>query len=148
MNFKNNICTTKEQSERLLDLGLRPGTADMYLEKPSLPDAGEYYIHAVTKNIDADHWFSARMNKDIIPAWSLSRLLELMPGSIDDMKQSSSPHHPELIKGTHGYVLSIRRRSFDCLVGTHIEDSPIECCVSIIDYLIENKKFNKEYLKS
>lgn len=29
MNFTSQICTTKEQSERLMDLGLKRGTADM-----------------------------------------------------------------------------------------------------------------------
>ena len=68
MSFKSNICTTKEQSQRLLSLGLQPKTADMYLEKSSLPEAGEYYIHALTRDINAGNWFSARMNRDIIPA--------------------------------------------------------------------------------
>ena len=29
MKFKSKICTTREQSERLLALGLKPETADM-----------------------------------------------------------------------------------------------------------------------
>ena len=29
MEFKSQICTTREQSKRLLALGLKPGTADM-----------------------------------------------------------------------------------------------------------------------
>ena len=29
MKFKSHICTTREQSKRLLALGLKPGTADM-----------------------------------------------------------------------------------------------------------------------
>lgn len=147
MSFKSNICTTKEQSQRLLSLGLQPKTADMYLEKSSLPEAGEYYIHALTRDINAGNWFSARMNRDIIPAWSLSRLLEMMPNEIPDPKPGFKSHHPELIKHSSGYNLSIRRYTADCLVGTHIEETPIECCVSMIDWLIRNRHFNKEYLK-
>ena len=30
MEFTSQICTTKEQSERLLDLGLKMETSDMY----------------------------------------------------------------------------------------------------------------------
>lgn len=147
MNFKNNICTTKEQSCRLLSLGLQPGTADMYLEKSSLPEAGDYYIHAITKGIDTNHWFSARMNRDIIPAWSLSRLLEMMPEYIADKRPGFPPYHTELIKHDSGYVISIRRYTSDCLVGTYIEESPIECCVSMIDWLVRNKHFDVNYLK-
>lgn len=142
-----NICTTKEQSLRLLFLGLNPGTADMYLEKSSLPEAGEYYIHVLTRDIDADNWFLARMNRDIIPAWSLSRLLEMLPEYIQDKRPGFLPYHSELIKYDDGYVISIRRHTADCLVGTHIENDPIECCVSMIDWLIQNGYSNKKYLK-
>ena len=31
-NFNSQICTTREQSERLLALGLRKETADMFIE--------------------------------------------------------------------------------------------------------------------
>lgn len=31
MNFKSQICTTREQSERLLTLGLKSKTADWYI---------------------------------------------------------------------------------------------------------------------
>ena len=147
MNFKSQICTTKEQSERLLSLGLQPGTADMYLKKSPLPKAGKYYIYVLIKDINVDNWFSERMNRDIIPAWSLSRLLEMMPNEIPDPKPGFKSHHPELIKHSSGYNLSIRRYTADCLVGTHIEETPIECCVSMIDWLIHNGHFNKEYLK-
>lgn len=147
MNFKSQICTTREQSKRLLSLGLQPGTADMYLEKSSLPEAGEYYIHAITKDINDGNWFSIRMNRDIIPAWSLSRLLEIMHEYIKDKRPGFPPYHSELIKHDSGYVLSIRRYTADCLVGTHIEETPIECCISMIDWLIHNGYFNKEYLK-
>lgn len=147
MNFKNNICTTKEQSLRLLSLGLQPKTADMYLEKSGCPEAGEYNIHTIATKIDAAHWFSVRMNRAIIPAWSLSRLIEMLPSKIPDPKPGFESHHPELIKHSSGYNLSIRRYTADCLVGTHIEETPIECCVSMIDWLIRNKHFDANYLK-
>lgn len=148
MEFNSKIATTREQSERLLALGLKLETADMYLEKCRLPEAGDYYLHTLPDGIDVKHWFSARMNRDIIPAWSLSRLLELLPVEVPDPKLGFEPHHPELIINTIGYIVSIRRATADCLIGTHIEDSPIESCVSIIGWLIRNKYFNKEYIKT
>lgn len=147
MDFNSRICTTKEQSERLLSCGVKPGTADMYLEKCRLPEAGDYYMHEVTEDVNPDNWFALRVNHDIIPTWSLSRLLKMLPGNIKDERPGFSPYHPELIKYDDGYVLSIRRHTADCLVGTHIESNPIECCVSMIDWLIHNGHFNKEYLK-
>ena len=146
MSFKSNICTTKEQSQRLLSLGLQPKTADMYLEKSSLPEAGEYYIHALTRDINAGNWFSARMNRDIIPAWSLSRLLEMMPNEIPDPKPGFKSHHPELIKYEDGYNFSVCRYTVDCFAGTPIENSPFDSCVSMIKWLIAKGYFSKEFL--
>lgn len=147
MEFNSKIATTKEQSQRLLALGLKAETADMYLEKCRLPEAGDYYLHTLPDGIDVKHWFSARMNRDIIPAWSLSRLWELLPVEVPDPKPEFRPHHPVLIKDKPGHVVSIRRHTADCLVGTYRESNPIECCVLIIDWLIKNKHFNKEYIK-
>lgn len=90
--------------------------------------------------------FDKIWGKDI-PAWSLSRLLEMLPNEVPDPKPGFEAHHPELIKHAFGYNLSIRRYTAYCLVGTHIEDTPIECCVSMIEWLIKNHHFNKEYLK-
>lgn len=112
-----------------------------------MPEAGNYYLHSLTRDIDPEHWFAARMNRDIIPAWSLARLIEMFPVEVPDPKSGFGPHHPELIKHELGYNLSIRRSTADCLVGTHIENDPIECCVSMIQWLIKHKCFDKEYLK-
>ncbi len=147
MKFINNIATTYEQSQRLLACGVKPGTADMYLEKSQLPEAGDYYLHSLTQDIDSEHWFAARMNRDIIPAWSLSRLIEMLPVEVPDPKPGFKSHHPELIKHKLGYNLSIRRGTADCLVGIHIEDNPIECCVSMIHWLIKHKHLDNKFLK-
>ena len=63
MEFNSQICTTKEQSERLLELGLKPETADCCLD-----DAieGIYSPMAVKKIFESQ-----------IPAWSLHRLMEI-----------------------------------------------------------------------
>ena len=89
MNFKSQIATNINQSWKLLNLGLKPCTADMYLEKSKTPEYGEYHLHTICEGIDPEHWFSVRMNRDITPAWSLDRLLELIPKSI---KQRHRPN--------------------------------------------------------
>ena len=55
LNFNSAICTSIEQSQRLLELGLKPETADMY--------------------IFDDEVYIGKPNVDDIPAWSLHRLL-------------------------------------------------------------------------
>lgn len=61
--FNSQICTTREQSQRLLALGLRKETADMAFIK-GIEDG--YIILAFPPQFEHD-----------IPAWSLDRLKEL-----------------------------------------------------------------------
>ena len=69
--FNSQICTTREQSERLLALGLKRETADMYYRTNG--------INAVTANDVIDLY-----EDDAIPAWSLHRLILLCKYNDDD----------------------------------------------------------------
>ena len=73
-NFKSQVCTTKEQSERLLALGLKKETADMYYR---FYDENTYEINPTWETI----WEDRKDYKKIIPAWSLHRLIELAYGN-------------------------------------------------------------------
>lgn len=64
MEFNSQICTTKEQSERLLALGLKRETADMGLAG-NIPIAIEDWKTQDTTLINS-------------PAWSLHRLIEIL----------------------------------------------------------------------
>lgn len=81
------------------------------------------------------------------PAWSLVRLLELLPYEIP-CDRSNVLHHPELIKYETGYNFSVCRYTVDCFAGTHIENSPFDSCVSMIKWLIAKGYFSKEYLSN
>lgn len=96
MDFTSQICTTEEQSERLLALGLKKETADMMLirkfsyllEEPyrvtiwdpqtlSLHDNFQEFIDSMTRNLKGiDKQY---VNNGYKPAWSLHRLLCLLP---------------------------------------------------------------------
>ena len=77
MDFTSQICTTKEQSERLLALGLKTETADMAYEyKPK---------HLADTDLDKDWVLVAHSPCGAdIPAWSLHRLIELSNTGIMD----------------------------------------------------------------
>ena len=64
-NFKSAICTSREQSERLLALGLKKETADMCHRTNGM---GIYFITAL----------NPLCNPNDIPAWSLGRLMSLI----------------------------------------------------------------------
>ena len=78
MKFNSQICTTREQSERLLALGLKKETSDMHHYKWS---EGYWDIQACPVRGSEPCY---------IPAWSLHRLIELsdigiMDSSIDNI---------------------------------------------------------------
>ena len=63
----SKICTSLDQSKRLIELGIDIKTADMYYWCGSDLNIGGY--NAIDEELD-------------IPAWSLSALLELLPDKI------------------------------------------------------------------
>lgn len=63
IEFKSQICTSVEQSKRLMDLGLKPETADCFHWNYS----GVNYVGNITEELEQDD----------IPAWSLHRLMEI-----------------------------------------------------------------------
>ena len=67
-NFKSQICTSIEQSERLLSLGLKKETADMAL---ILNESDKTYFARPRDYVCAEASTS-------IPAWSLGRLIEML----------------------------------------------------------------------
>ena len=70
-NFKSAICTSRVQSERLLALGLKKETADMWY-----PHFAKTYPIPLVDEV---------LTTDDIPAWSLHRLIELkQPNTIDN----------------------------------------------------------------
>ena len=76
--FNSQICTTKEQSQRLLDLGLKPETADMEL------------IHNIFSNTyEPLPKAFPTANKCEIPAWSLHRLIVILNPPIVEFAISS-----------------------------------------------------------
>ena len=107
LNFNSQICTTREQSERLLSLGLKKETADMWYPcfAPSFPIP-----------LTEDDYVMELSDEDDIPAWSLHRLMEM-----------TDPWE------------------YKNWIGEDIEndyDNMIQC----ISFLIDDRRFNKEYL--
>lgn len=89
-DFKSQICTDRDQSERLLALGLKKETADMVHYRSS--SMKEWGILATPWRDDCEGC------KCYFPAWSLHRLIEMMPKNI-------------AIDGDTAYPLQIQKRS-------------------------------------
>lgn len=130
--FKSQICTTKEQSEKLLALGLKKETADMYITNMSskgINYTDNWQIGSIPycKVMSFSFWGSnlLQLGKtawSIIPAWSLHRLMEIV------------------MKGDK--LGCITHNIHQNNVATYYE-----LVISSIEHLIKIDEFNKDYLE-
>ena len=122
MKFKSQICTTREQSERLIALGLKKETADMFWmeewkfnEKTNEPYFTGEYLESIKRS---NKWVDLR---DSIPAWSLHRIMSM--------------------------VYSCRAKKNGLRLAIIRYDNPFEDMIQQIEWLIKEGYFNKEYLE-
>lgn len=134
-NFKSSPCTSKEQSERLLLLGLKNETADM-----KYPCTREYYGGVLTEGTSSLPIIIDTEEDDIteydIPAWSLHRLLSMLP---DDA--------PKIYWILDGASITIEFEDDDTNFFYHKGDI-YKGVVDCIEWLIKEGYFNKEYLEN
>ena len=124
-NFNSQICTAIKQSERLLALGLNKETADMWY-----PHFAKNYPIPLVDEV---------LTTDDIPAWSLNRLIEMMP--FDVIPEGGFDNCFTLIKNyPKGY--SVEYDGFSYYHKENIYDTIIEG----IEHLIKEGYFNKKYL--
>ena len=119
--------TSKEQSKRLVEMGINPETADLsFYYKDDEPQIIEY---------------SKRNNKRFwIPCWSLVALLNLIPNF-------------ELITHDHKGVAGNYRESFieSGFYQTDFKTSLVDCAFEMVVYLLEcENQFGKDgtYMKT
>lgn len=121
LRFNSSICTSREQSERLLALGLKKETADMMyivlvkdFRGKDVPNAER--IYSLCTWYEETSMSVGLEKREYIPAWSLHRLIELL--------------------GLSKICLNI-----------DLYDSPYEEIIHRIDIFINTGVFNREYLK-
>ena len=130
LNFNSQICTTREQSERLLALGIKKETADMTIH---IKNDDGWYVTAepfYEWEDDMNTIPSLEETEPILPAWSLGKLIKLMPKTAIMHTQEGDAR------------IDIDMYAIEILVS----EDPIAEAVSIIEWLIEEGHFNKEYL--
>lgn len=120
LKFNSSVCTTREQSQRLLEMGLKPETADCmhsYLIKDFRGrEVAESDRHYYLSLFNQDEFQAVGLSQyEKIPAWSLHRLIEILDSPLIEFN-----------------VLSY---------------NPYEEIIAIISECIENGYISKEYLK-
>ena len=104
MKFNSQICTTREQSERLLSLGLKKETADCH-----------WAYHSVT----ATRYIVAHPCDGVgecIPAWSLHRLIEMIAGGCEEQMIFLPDPYDEIIEEIAGAIM------VDCFNKEYLEE--------------------------
>lgn len=138
MEFKSQIATTREQSEQLLALGLKTETADMSIP---IKDNPNLYCSARPYNDWNGYW---KHNRFVIPAWSLSQLLGMMPKTLE---QTNSPNADLDISSDRMYwFVTYEKLGYD-IKHQEMKRDLFDAVISMIQWLIDNGNFNTEYLK-
>lgn len=123
----NKICTTIEQSKKLIDLRINVNTADMYWW-----NCHGWKLSANPYTEEVKNGYK-KHELECIPAWSLSALLELIPDELQDN------HFLTLEKEKDEYCCcfeDINGNSFNHFFGNNAIDATLE----MIYWLIENNK--------
>lgn len=129
--FESQICTTKEQSEKLLALGLKKKTADMYYPmelEGELPKIADSFFGPVGKSL---------------PAWSLHRLVEMIPFTIWHTEHENSPRLEHTFWFSKYAPNYNSNEDIDFREYPNLYDNIIDC----IEWLINEGYFNKNYLE-
>ena len=78
----NKICTSLEQSQKLIELGIDVNTSDMFYADLLVDGNHKYNLHPLESycfNTFEETKLRTSKNLSFIPAWSLSALLSLIP---------------------------------------------------------------------
>lgn len=137
----NKICTSIEQSKKLIELGLDVETADMVYSTPMMThyeECDEYFrelpnykVIITRSNIIEDDKFDEPLpiHKDDIPAWSSTTLLGLMPNIINE---------PPCLTRHIGDTMWIC--CYQCIKSTKRYDDPIDAVFEMACWLLKNNR--------
>ena len=128
-NFKSQIATTIEQSERLIALGLKKETADMWY-----PHFAKTYPIPLADEV---------LTTDDIPAWSLERLIEMMPMTLIEDRVY---HEYWELNVTPIMVIYRNQDEPSEWIGECLGQGMYNNIIDCIEWLIKEGYFNKKYL--
>lgn len=164
----NQICTNKEQSSRLLEAGVRPETADMVLlyvddesniapwEDIRKDEKGKFFYdvygetYTLTESVllrdspDYDHSY-----QDDCPAWSLSKMIDMMPKSyqddIDGMIYYLSGNFVEFMYASDEIEDEEGDKTYTC-ANSFNKESLMDNVIDAIEWLIKEGHLDNKFL--
>lgn len=133
--MKNKICTSIEQSKKLIELGIDVNIADMYWEYDTFQ---KFYRLELFED-----GFPKTITKDDIPAWSLSALLKIIPSPLSFGYTSDClfslkkfPTFPK-DKSTQNFRFFA---DYPQSINSFTEKEPVDAVFKMLVWLKENKK--------
>ncbi len=156
--FKSQVATSVEQSKRLLELGLKKETADIHMTNMSgkgINYTDDWQIGSISYCDAVSFWDSTGLKLEktawsIIPAWSLHRLLCMLPKYV----------HIETYKYGRKYMVTLdltidsyqNVRYLEGVDESYYDKSfyandAYESICKAIEWLIKEGYFNKDYLE-
>lgn len=122
----NKICTSLEQSKKLIELGIDIDTADMFWKNGVCDKYIQCFTPFVSSGTNIDYDYD-------IPAWSLSTLLELIPTSIDEYTKDFSQLEITKCSVSYVYAMNNLRRGY-------LKDNLLDAAFEMVCWLKENGK--------
>lgn len=111
----DKICTSIEQSKKLIELGVDVNTADMYYQWYSETESA-LHVGKGSKKLNAD-----------CPAWSFSALFDILPDGTDIVKDKADTENEK-------YMCTVGIK--DDIIST-FGKNPVDACVEMISKLHE-----------
>lgn len=137
----NKICTTIEQSQKLIELGIDVNTADMeymFLKR----DGSKVSNIPFVKDDDEPEWPNDS-SYDFIPCWSLTALLELMPPYLFEFERGIDLNIYRNLNGKGWHVSYMPNNIEDMKKDKFRQitngDNPIDAAFEMVCWLLENK---------
>lgn len=132
----NKICTSIEQSKKLIELGIDVNSADMMWDDWNLIDEGWKLSIGYYPEIEKDY------GRKCYPAWSLSTLLELIPPYLGEFKDGIDFGFSKSTNGKwySAHYIKFNNNGLASSNKTVTGDTAIDAAFEMVCWLLENKK--------
>lgn len=135
--MKTKICTSLEQSKKLLELGIDVNTADMYYFDD------HYNLVSLKTDFSYENYLLYKRDGcDYIPAWSLSALLELIPPYLGEFNEGIDFGFSKSMnkKWYSAHYIQLNDDGVATFNKTVTGDTAIDAAFEIVVWLKENGK--------
>lgn len=138
IQFESQVCTNRDQSAQLLALGLKKETADMHHYQ--YVEGGRWAVAAIPS--------MAGYNNRLVPAWSLHRLIAMMPNAFQDEQYRNFvlKVNSQEVSYIYNYVDDDGYGQSDSIDVDDNFYNLYDGIIAHIKWLIKKDLFNKDYL--